>query len=137
MALDFIILRDELVNDPLARGYSGMTDQQAAVDLNTEYRDLWIEVTSAQIYEAVDDGEFAGKTSAEQTEVRDIWGLGGAIATAPGAKARTKLIAIFGGASATITNLQTIAKQSQSRSQELALGRSRVTESDVNHARTL
>lgn len=33
------ILSDELLNDPLGRGYAGMTDQQAADDLNTKYRD--------------------------------------------------------------------------------------------------
>ena len=34
------ILSDELTNDPLARGYAGMTDVQATDDLNTEYRDV-------------------------------------------------------------------------------------------------
>ena len=34
------ILSDELVNDPLVRGYAGMTDVQATDDLNTEYRDV-------------------------------------------------------------------------------------------------
>ena len=32
-------LRDELLTDPLTRGYSGMTDQEATDDLNTAYRD--------------------------------------------------------------------------------------------------
>ncbi len=31
-------IRDELLTDPLTRGYSGMTDQEAADDLNTSYR---------------------------------------------------------------------------------------------------
>jgi len=34
------ILSDELTNDPLARGYAGMTDEEATTDLNTEYRDV-------------------------------------------------------------------------------------------------
>lgn len=33
------ILKDELANDPLGRGYAGMTDAIAAADLNTAYRD--------------------------------------------------------------------------------------------------
>jgi len=33
-------LSDELANDPLARGYAGMTDEQATTDINTEYRDV-------------------------------------------------------------------------------------------------
>ena len=32
------MLSDELANDPLGRGYAGMTDAQAATDLNTVYR---------------------------------------------------------------------------------------------------
>jgi len=34
------ILSDELTNDPLTRGYAGMTDEEATTDLNTEYRDV-------------------------------------------------------------------------------------------------
>lgn len=32
-------LADELTNDPLTRGYAGMTDEAAAADLNTAYRE--------------------------------------------------------------------------------------------------
>lgn len=34
------VLKNELANDPLARGYSGMTDQQAADSLNTADRQV-------------------------------------------------------------------------------------------------
>lgn len=37
-------LSDELTNDPLGRGYSGMSDLAASVDLNTEYRTRTINV---------------------------------------------------------------------------------------------
>ena len=33
------ILSDELTNDPLSRGYSGMDDEAAAADIMTVYRD--------------------------------------------------------------------------------------------------
>jgi len=37
--MDHVALKAELTDDPLARGYSGMTDEQAAADLNdSEYR---------------------------------------------------------------------------------------------------
>ena len=36
--MDYNVLANELNTDPLARGYAGMTDQQAADDINTEYR---------------------------------------------------------------------------------------------------
>jgi len=32
-------LKDEIVNDPLSRGYSSMTDSEVADDLNTQYRE--------------------------------------------------------------------------------------------------
>lgn len=38
--MDYQALSAELSGDPLTRGYSGMTDEQAAADLNTEYRDV-------------------------------------------------------------------------------------------------
>ena len=37
--MDIAILSNELTTDPLVRGYSLMTDQEAADDLNTSYRD--------------------------------------------------------------------------------------------------
>lgn len=36
--MDYVALINELTTDPLTRGYSGMTDAQAATDLNTVYR---------------------------------------------------------------------------------------------------
>lgn len=36
--MDYTILATELSSDPLTRGYSGMTDIEAAADLNTVYR---------------------------------------------------------------------------------------------------
>ena len=36
--MDYIALAAELTVDPLARGYSAMSDSEAAADLNTEYR---------------------------------------------------------------------------------------------------
>jgi hypothetical protein len=39
-------LADEIANDPLGRGYSTMTDQEVADDLNTAYRTYIVEVSS-------------------------------------------------------------------------------------------
>jgi hypothetical protein len=38
--MDYQALNTELISDPLTRGYAGMTDEEAATDLNTEYRDV-------------------------------------------------------------------------------------------------
>jgi len=42
-------LRQELNDDPLGRGYSGMTDQQAADDLNTVYRQRTVPIPVSDI----------------------------------------------------------------------------------------
>lgn len=42
------VIKDELTTDPLARGYSGMTDAQAADDLNTAYRASTRRVSNAK-----------------------------------------------------------------------------------------
>lgn len=42
-------LSDEIKNDPLNRGYSTMTNQQIADDLNTEYRELNVLVSSRKL----------------------------------------------------------------------------------------
>jgi len=44
------ILGDELRDDPLARGYAGMTDKQAADDINTVYRPAPISHTLVREY---------------------------------------------------------------------------------------
>jgi len=38
--MDYAALSVELTTDPLTRGYSGMSDEAATADLNTEYRDV-------------------------------------------------------------------------------------------------
>lgn len=40
MAIDYSALRAELLNDPLARGYSGMTTAQKVASLNTKDREV-------------------------------------------------------------------------------------------------
>lgn len=134
---NFQILADELSADPLTRGYSGMTDDQARDDLNSSYRDLWTELSSADIFEAIDITEFQALTAAQQTRVDRILGLGDGIRTIPGSQARSEMVTVFGGGSTTISNLVAIAQRSQTRNRELAWGRDPCSSADVNYARTL
>jgi hypothetical protein len=46
---DYSKLREELTNDPLERGYSGMSDAEAAADLNTKYRTRIRHISSAEL----------------------------------------------------------------------------------------
>ena len=113
-------LWNELNNDPLGRGYSGMTDQQAADDLNTVYRTrLRDTLDSAEIYEALDIAEFQGLSDAQKAYVRDVLGLGPDVQVGPNTKARTLFISLFGAQSQTITNLVASATEDISRATEL------------------
>ena len=47
--MNYSKLTDELTNDPLGRGYSGMTDAEAANDLMSEYRTLYSPITMGNI----------------------------------------------------------------------------------------
>lgn len=132
--MDLGILHDELINDPLTRGYAGMTDEEAANDINTIYRSIQkTTLTGAEIYEQTDIPEFQGLAASEQAWVRDIWGLGGDIKVDAGSKARAVYLTVFGGGSATITNLLAELTIAVSRARELGLPS--VTPGDVTAAK--
>lgn len=121
--MDYLALRNELLNDPLTRGYSGMTDVQAAASLNTANRSISRALMdSAEIFENTDITEFQAKTNAQQATIRDIWGLGANVRIGVGSKARTVYVNVFGAGSTTITNLAAAANTTVSRAVELGLG---------------
>jgi hypothetical protein len=126
-----LVLQEELVNDPLGRGYAGMDDQQAADDLNTEYREQNItEMQATIVINAVDKAEFNALTDVEQRLVWDILHMG---VVNPWGIEADLFVGIFGVGSNTITNLQAIRKGDISRAEELGLGI--VTVQDVTDAR--
>jgi len=132
--MNYQILHDELVGDPLGRGYSAMTDAEVAVDLNTIYRTYTrTHLSSAEIYEAISALEFQALSDAQKVYVRDILGLGEGIDVQPGGQARAVMIQIFGAGSTTISNLAAVLQESISRAAELGLGV--VTPGDVERAR--
>lgn len=119
-------LREELTNDPLAIGYSGMDDATAAASLNDETarpapdRDS---LSSAEIYNVIDRTEYLALTTAEQDELKVILGLGERVDITAGSKARGALAAMFDAASVTrAALLGLVENRTQSRAQELSLG---------------
>lgn len=58
------VLKDELINDPLSRGYPGMSDADAAANLNTVYRTRLRAVSMTELREwaAVDARAFNIRT---------------------------------------------------------------------------
>lgn len=114
------VLSDELTNDPLVRGYSGMTDQEAADDFNTAYRSRnRATMTASEVANAIDSTEFTALSAGDTQEIWNWLHLG---ELNPFGIEATRFIAIFGGGSATITSLQADRVESISRAQELGLG---------------
>ena len=134
--MDSIVLWEEISTDPLARGYAAMADAEVAADMNLLYRTLVRgTLSSADIYEQIDVAEFQGKSDAQKVYVRDLLGLGDNVQVGPASKARTVLIAIFGGTSVTISALAAILQVPISRATELGLAI--VKPGHVQVARTL
>ena len=132
-------LKDELINDPLIRGYSGMTDQQAADDLNTSYRTRnRTSMIGDEIAQAADPTEFNALDDGSANNTADVKGhwlaLCGRETIDPFATANVQLvIAIFGGASTTVSNLNVARVKSITRATELEIGF--VNARDVGYAR--
>lgn len=128
-------LRDELLTDPLGRGYAAMTDEHAAVDLNTVYRSRnRATMTASEVYNAVDQTEWAALTSAQQAEIWDIVHMGDQLN--PFGREAARFQTIF-GAGTTITALQAARIEAITRAQELPDVRSPVKVGHVTVARAV
>ncbi|HDZ22900.1 hypothetical protein LCGC14_1415030 [marine sediment metagenome] len=130
--MNYDVLKSELTTDPESRGYSGMTDAEAATDLNTEYRSVDVEsVTGQQIFEAAVPAEYDVLTADQKALFGAIVGMGEILVNGP--NTRDALLAMFGPATTTRTNLAVLQTETVSRAIELGL--SRVREGTVTQAR--
>lgn len=130
--MDYQIIATELTTDPLARGYSGMTDEQVVADMNTVYRQIpRSSMSGDEIFSATDNTEFIGLTDIK----RDLWvSFTGKDFIDPfGSSNVDFVIWVFGGGSTTVSSLQALRQQDVSRSVEL-IGRD-VFVSDIEDAR--
>lgn len=116
------ILKNEIDTDPLGQGYAGMTDNQLITTLNAKNRDFWVDLTSAQMFQAIDLAELAALSVGEQARVDRVLLLTGDIKTGPGANARAEFLSTFGAGAITIQNLISLANQPIGRGQELGIG---------------
>ena len=120
-------IREELLTDPLGRGYSGMTDQQAVDDLNTSYRTRnRTSMTGDEIAQAADPTEYDGLDSGAANNTADIrshWlALCGRETIDPFATANVQLvISIFGVGSVSVSNLNAARVESITRAVELGI----------------
>ena len=113
------ILRDELLNDPLTRGYSAMTDKAAADDLKTEYRTRnRVIMTASEVFNSIDQTEFDALSNANEAKIWNVLHLGD---INPFGLEASIFISIFPGGGSTLTALNNDRKESISRAVELGI----------------
>lgn len=121
--MSLIVLWNEIQDDPLLRGYSGMTDAEIAADLNTAYRERnRTSVTGTEILNAVNKAEYNALTTANKELMWNLVSMG---ELNPFGIEADLFVDMFGGGSTTISQLQALRVDSISRAAELGL-------SDVN-----
>ena len=118
--MNIVALKTELLDDPLARGYAGMNNVEAATSLNTVNRTRnKTSMTGSEVINNVDATEWGALTDIQQSKVWDIIHLG---TLNPFGVEATLLIAVFGGGSDTIAALAAARVDAVSRGEELGLG---------------
>lgn len=118
--MDFVVLHNELTNDPLDRGYAGMTDQQAADSLNAVNRSRERGVVpSYEIIDATVPAEWAALSAAEKQRYQTLTGAGQV--NVRSGNARAAFMAMFGAGTQTRTNLAALQNEQVSRATELGL----------------
>ena len=118
--MDYAALKAEITDDPLGRGYAGMTDHAIASDLNTVYRNQnRTSLTGSEVINAVTAVEWTALTDTQKQTVWDIVHLG---TINPFGVEATLLIEVFGVGSATIAALAEARIIQVSRAAELGLG---------------
>lgn len=127
-------LKAEIDADPLTRGYSGMSDAQVAVDLNTAYRSRnRTSLTGDALFTATDSTDFTGLTDHK----RELWvSWTSKDSVDPWNASNVSFVTwIFGGGSTSLSNLAALRTESISRAAEL--GFPEVNASNVQGARAL
>jgi hypothetical protein len=116
------ILRDEIVGDPLGRGYAGMTDAQVFASLTTADRSRARNLIPAhELFEAITAADLAALGAGEQKRLQFLMSMGEV--NIEGVNTRAVLVAMFSGATQpTKDALLALQTQAITRAEELGLG---------------
>lgn len=128
-------LYQELTDDPLVRGYSTMTDQEAADDLNTIYCSVGVtSVKASVILEATLIAEYNALASGQQELYRSMLAMGELDPS--GTNTRAIFADLFGAGTTTRANLLALSTRDVSRAVELLGDGAVITAAHVNAARS-
>jgi len=125
-------LKTEIDTDPLARGYSGMTDAEVVVSLNdTIDREVNKDsLTGTEILNSFVKADFLALTDVKKQAAWNVIHMG---TINPFGVEADVLIDAFGAGSATIIALAALRKDTVSRANELGIGK--VREGNVKEVR--
>ena len=131
--MDLQILKTELDSDSLGRGYSGMTNRQAADDMNLEYRTAnRTTMSGSEAYDQTDPVEYTSLTDVGKNQWLSLCAISSVDPFGPAAQI---VVDLFPPGGDTITNLQTARVTSISRGTEIGYGN--VREGNIEQARLL
>ena len=132
--MDFQALADLIRTNP---SWESMTDDELAAWCNElAVQRIADRVNSDQLYELIDGTEFAAKSQEQQNEIWNILLLfaNSGVPTSVGSRARTRLVAIFGGQSTTIANVAAAITYQITRAADASVAET-VTAGEVAYAR--
>lgn len=133
--MDLPALKAELTDDPLARGYAGMSAQQAADSLNAANRSVGVDYAAGgDLWEAVVLTEYLLLVPEHKALLNSLIAAA-RLRIAAGSNTRAALLVMFGAGTATRANLAALAVRAASRAEELRLDPP--TAGDVQRARAL
>jgi hypothetical protein len=119
--MDIETLKDELNIDPLSRGYASMSDEEAAINLNTVYRTMARDyVAGWEIFNVTDDTEYGALTDSQKASWDALCGIDNVSIDSGIAKSREA--ELFGPGTTTRDNLISLKTLNVSRGVELGLG---------------
>ena len=117
--MSFETLKDEVILDPIGRGYSGMSDQEVVDSLYTVDRPRNRTVMSgSKVLNAIVKAKYLALGDADKDRVWQLLHLG---TLDPFGVEADLIVDIFGGGSSTVTALQSARVETISRLVELGL----------------
>jgi hypothetical protein len=132
--MNLVALKNELTNDPIARGYAALSDEAAAKTFEVNDRQPnRIDLDGGLLVASIVRSEYAALSAGDKDYVRLV-ALASSLPLT--ATLKTELGAIFPAGSATRTNLLALLKRPGNRAEELDLG-GIPSPSDVANARRL
>lgn len=126
--MDITALRNELANDPAARGYGPLEVSDAFINraerlINEPARTVDEKFLSAsQIAQSIVLSEYSALTAAQRQWLDMIIASGGQVFIGAGSNVRSGILSLFAAGSGTRTNLVAALARTGSRADELGLG---------------